>query len=158
MIFTEENRYTITALFENNEMQSILYTQDSIDEMTETDLNESDDNNISNPALKYQGAYTNIDNDNYWIVFRAYSSVKDGIVGIITYYYGELEKSSEQVYMCTDAGDWKDWNYDQIYILGDSDEFKQYLCFSEDSRGNLWASKNSEYRNLTDYEFSFNIR
>lgn len=157
LVFTDKNRYTITASLENDSVQSILYMTSSIDDMMESVINEDDYQELSdaieeeygeaeetNPAdnvlvdAEEEGAdydYSALSYagrfegwGGYSISFSPYTYVDTYEIGIAEIYYeGELS-SIVQVFLCDDPGDWEGWDYDNLYEIR-YDGYNEYFGF-----------------------------
>ena len=142
-----QNMVTLTALiskaFEEDDSTDDMST--AIDENIECSDTEME---YDYEALIYAGTYAGT--SGYSISFSAYSSVEGDEIGIVDIYYDDKKIDSQPVYICDDKGDWKDWDYDQFYVIH-MDGYDEYLGFYEEN-GSHWRDYNGSTKNYDTLE------
>lgn len=130
--------------------EKTLETETHMEESEPKDNSTDTDFAYDYEAMSYAGSYSGC--GGYSISFSPYSSVEDDEIGFVEIYYNGDLVSSRSVYLCTDRGDWSDWNYDQFYVMH-VDGYNEYLGFYE-SEGSLWVDYNGSDKNYDSLEMT----
>jgi len=151
-----QNMVTLASLLsrvfeEDDSTEEVMATSEQVSDYSDSET-ENADSNVENAydyeALKYAGAYSG--SSGYSISFSAYSFAEDDEIGTVEIYYDGDQISSQPVYVCNDRGDWKDWDYDQFYVIH-MDGYDEYLGFYEQN-GSCWLDYNGPSNNYDTLE------